>query len=74
MSCVDASRKRRLRNDAPSPNRFDQIVFTNNAVAIGYQVRKEVEGLGFNRQYPAAPAQLLSPDINGEIFETIEHF
>ena len=57
---IDATNQGRVRHNAASPNRGDQIVLADNAVAVFDQMNQQIEHLGLNSYY-RGPAPQLSP-------------
>jgi hypothetical protein len=55
---VDAAGQRRFRDDPPAPDRLQEIVLADDAVAILHQIDQEVEDLRLDRDQPGAVAQL----------------
>jgi hypothetical protein len=53
---VDTARKRRFRHDPPAPDRGQQIVLADHAIAISDQEHQQIEHLGLDRQQLRPPA------------------
>src|SRR5258708_38166019 len=55
---VDAAGQRRIRHDPAAPDRRDEIILADDALAILHQVDQEIEHLRLDRDPRAAPVQL----------------
>src|SRR5215467_165236 len=64
---------RGTRNDASTPNRCDQIVFADNAVAVLDQVDQQIKNLRLDRNDRPTRAQLPTLAVEREIFERKQH-
>jgi len=68
-SGIDAARERGFRNDAAAPDRCDQVVTADHAVAVFDQIDEEVEHLWFDRNRSRAAPQFPAADVDREVFE-----
>ena len=64
---------RGTRNDASTPNRCDQIVFADDAVAVLDEVDQQIKNLRLDRNDRPTCAQLPTFAIEREIFERKQH-
>ncbi len=60
---VDPAGQGRFRDDPPAPNRVQQIVLGDNAVAVADQVHQQVEHLRLQRDRFAAPPQFAARHV-----------
>ncbi len=55
---IDSAGQRRIRNDTAAPNRRDEIVLADDAVAVLHEVNQQVEDLRLDRNRFRATAKL----------------
>src|SRR5262249_12821420 len=70
---VDAAGQRRIRHDPATPDRSDEIVLGDDAVAILHQVDQEVEYLRLDGNALGAAAQLATVGIERVIVKEELH-
>ena len=68
-SRIDAGAQRRLRNNAPIPQRREQIILADDAPAVLNQVDQKIEDLGLKGNQIASPAQLTPVCVNNAFFK-----
>ena len=66
---ADSGAERRLRDDAPLPNRLDQLVLAHDPVAVLNKVNDQVEHLRLDMNNCARAPQLVPSDVDLEIGE-----
>src|SRR5437764_327060 len=66
-SRADARAQRRIRDDAPLPDRINQLVFANRPIAIADEVDEEIEHLRLDLNKRSGAPQLMARDIDLEI-------
>src|SRR5262245_22122352 len=67
---ADPGAQRRLRDDAPLPNRVEQLVLADEPVAVPNEMNQQVEYLRLDVNNHTSPAQLSLRDIDFEIGES----
>ena len=60
---VDAAGQRRIRHDPAAPDRSNQIVLADDAVAVLHQVNQQIEHLRLDRNGLGAAAQFAPIDV-----------
>ena len=70
---VDAAGQRRVRHDAAAPDRGDEVVLADHAVAVVQQVNQQVEYLRLNRDASGTAAQLAPVGVKRVIGEAELH-
>src|SRR6185503_12496796 len=70
---LDPARESRLRYDAAMPDRFEDVIAADDAIAVLHEVDEQGENLRLDRQHRLAVAQLLRADIELEAVKTIKH-
>ena len=70
---VDAAGQRGVRNDPAAPDRGDQIVLADHAVAVLHQIDQQVEHLRLERDQIGAAPQLAPVGIKYMIFKVKLH-
>jgi hypothetical protein len=63
---VDAAGERRVRDDAPLPDRIDQIVLADHPLAIADQILQQVEHLRHHRRSMTARRLIARLDLPGQ--------
>ena len=71
---IDAAGQRRIRDDAAPPDRGDQVVLADDAVAILDQVDQQIEHLRLERDQLAAAPQFAPILIEGITLKEIANF
>jgi hypothetical protein len=66
---VNAAGQGRFRDDAAAPDRFNQIVLADDAIAIRDEINQNVENLRLDRDNGAAQAQFTALAVEREILE-----
>jgi hypothetical protein len=70
---VDAAREGRIRHDSPAPDRRDEIVLADQAVAVLHQVGQQIEHLRLKRDLLAAAMELAPAGVEDMIGEEKLH-
>ena len=66
---IDAAVERRVRHDAAAPDRCNQIVFADDAIAVLDQVNQQVKDLRLDRNVRATRVQFPPLAVEREIIE-----
>jgi len=69
---ADPAINRRIGDDTPSPDGFDQFLLADHAIAIADQECQHVEYLRLDRQKSRPTAELASVSIENKIVEGVE--
>ena len=72
-SGVDAARQRGVRDDAAAPDRCDEVVLADDAVAVAHEMDEQIEDLGLHRDQLGATAQLPSVGVKYVIVKEKSH-
>jgi hypothetical protein len=67
--CVDSVEQRGLRNNAPLPDRGQQIILADHTVTVPDQVNKEIEDLGLDSHKGSSPAQFATIRVKYTVLE-----
>src|SRR5262249_35019444 len=70
---VDAAGQGRIRNDTAAPDRGDQIVLADDAVAVLHQINQQVEHLRLDGDGIGAAAQFAAVDVKHMISKVKLH-
>ena len=70
---VDAAGQGRIRDDTAAPDRGDQIVLADDAVAVLHQINQQVEYLGLDGNGIGTAAQLAAVDVKHMISKVKLH-
>ena len=70
---IDSAAEGRLGDDAPMPNRADQIVFADYPVAIANHVLQQVEHLRFDGKQFIAATKFAPVAVKRKILENVQH-
>ena len=68
---VDPVEQRGFRDDAPMPDRGQQLVLADHAVAVPDQVNKKIEDLGLDGDQGSSPAQFAATCVEYTVLEKI---
>lgn len=70
---IDTRRQRRVRDDAPAPDRRDELVLADHPLALTDEIRQEIENLRLERNRVTAATQLTPVDIEHAVAERKDH-
>jgi hypothetical protein len=64
-----AARQRRIRHDPTAPDRLQEVVLADDAIAVLHQINQEVEHLRFERDQLAATPEFAPVEVKHVIAE-----
>jgi hypothetical protein len=64
---IDSACERRIRDDPAAPDRTNEVVLADDAVAVLYEIDQKIEHLGLDRNALRAPMQFAPVGIEHKI-------